>query len=191
VAQPDFYRTFVTWVMNYMSPISGLDRLLMQYMSPGYGMSPLRPHKKLPGLAVINREHPLYTHYVAFLGRALSVHGTYWNVHVDPTFIGLKAPEFQSARVDKWAFFMYVYSMDMFLGPKHLFADFDNELSGILPDFNVSSCIHVDRIRNDLHYTVCNMRWLPDADNAANKCHRMAPKTIRRVIRAMLRIHKC
>ena len=81
--------------------------------------------------------------------------------------------------------------MDMFLGPKHLYASFDAELSDILPDFNVSSCIHIDRSMNSLHYTVCNMRWLPDADNAANKDRNLDPKSVRRIIRTMLRIHNC
>ena len=179
---------FVTRVVNYMSPVSGLDKLLMQYVSPGYGMPPLRPHKRLPGIAVINREHPLYSHYVNMLFRVFNVRGPYWNVHADPTFVGMKAPEFLSARVDKFSFFMYAYTVDMFCGPKHLYAGFDRELSGFLPDFNVGSCIHVDRRDNALHYTACNMRWLPDADNAANKGRSISSNSARRIIRAVLRM---
>ena len=82
--------------------------------------------------------------------------------------------------------------MDLFVGPKHLYASFDVALALDLPGHQLGSCMHVDWILNGFHYTICNIRWLHKADNAANRGTQWSRGDFRRFLRGVARsLHFC
>lgn len=108
-------------------------------------------------LVVKNTEHPLYDKWDSLISRT----------HHDPAYAttgisfswkGLYMPKGKVSNTrDKYAFFAFVYSIDLFLGALPLWPT------------KFSSEFQLDRKDRLRHYTLDNVRWLSKSDNMANK----------------------
>ena len=107
-------------------------------------------------IAVVHREHPLFSNFAALLNRIHTL-GSHKAVCVDPAFIGTQFPAASCPAMDKCAFAAFVLDLDDILGSK--------------PNVSHSSSSYncLDRYNNFLHYTIDNMRWADSATNFQNK----------------------
>ena len=166
-------------------PHSGLDRILMQYTSPSgipnmSGFKPLVPYGNNPNAARINRQHPYFGNCKNMLYRVHDPHSAHKHVHFDPAFIGTYFPS-HSNRWDKYAWFAYVYIVDVLLGPK----PFSTPGASDFEFDEASHALCVDRRDTTRHYTAYNMRWLPDAENASNSI--LSKPQLKAIIRTLTR----
>ena len=89
--------------------------------------------------------------------------GEYWDTVGDPAFVGLYIGHQYNHNHDKYAFFIYVYTVDLFIKHKPMWSpSVDRALSS-------DRMFGMDRIDNTAHYIISNMRWLDAAGNAATK----------------------
>ena len=152
-----FYTSFSSYLKT-ASFFTFLDSCIMQYISPGYS----EPILHLDGrrlnskIAVVHREHPLFSNFAALLNRIHTL-GSHKAVCVDPAFIGTQFPAASCPAMDKYAFTAFVLALDTILGSK--------------PNVSHSSSSYncLDRYNNFLHYTIDNMRWADSATNFQNK----------------------
>ena len=118
-----------------------------------------------------NTEHPYYQNWRGMVSRGLDqTSPDYASVRVNPAFIGFRNNEADIRHYDKYAFFAYVRAIDFFIGHKPGYnADTENAVGA---EFNTNAAMHyyhMDRISPRYHYTISNMRWLPDSDNTYEK----------------------
>lgn len=147
---------FLLFIQN---GLKSLDEVLLKYISPVYKACPLREKRYKNGKVEVlkNTEHPAYDKWDSLLRR----------IHSDPAYAttrltfawkGYYMPRGKiSSQRDKYAFFSFAYSMDLFLGALPLWP---------LP---MCSQFQLDRKDPHRHYTVDNVRWLSKSDNMANK----------------------
>jgi hypothetical protein len=114
-----------------------------------------------------NTKHPYYQNWRSMVARGLDSNSVdYATVRVDPAFMGLRNDAAGIFHYDKYGFFTYVRAVDFFIGSKPCSAT----ASEVEPtaEFNPRAGLHhyqMDRTNPRYHYTINNMRWLPDSDN--------------------------
>lgn len=163
-AQGDLYKnplvSLLSQFVQYMqNGLTDLDDRLLQYSSLVYNICPLRVRSFLNGkrLVIKNTNHPAYEKWNSLISRT----------HHDPAYAttritfpwkGFYLPKGKVSNVrDKYAFFAFAYSLDLFLGALPLW----------LTKF--SSEFQLDRKDPMRHYTLDNVRWLSKSDNMAHK----------------------
>ena len=146
-----------------------LETCLVQYRSPGdnspllrrdgrYTLNPTlntsSSHPLTP--TVINRDHSTYSTWAGMINR-INGTPTHCNVVTDPGWEGTHFLAGQNSTLDKYAWVSFSLHIDFLLGAK------PNGLH------TSSNNFHLDRINNELHYTIDNIRWADSATNHFNK----------------------
>lgn len=139
--------------------LSSLDQILCKYVSPVYKISPFKVKEYKNGRRCIkrNKSHPAFPKWDSLINR---VHFSpeYSTTRLTFPWKGFYLPtgKICSTR-DKYAFFAFVYTTDLFLGA--------------LPLWPMDSAQDFQLDRKDplRHYTLDNVRWLNKSDNMAHK----------------------
>jgi hypothetical protein len=157
-----FKNPTIPLISQFISYIQGslldLDFQLLEYRSPVYGKSPfkLQATKKGKQTVLNNTTHPLYEKWDALQKRVHS-DKEYSTTRLTFPWKGFYCPSALSSIRNKYAFFSFVYCMDLFLGALPLWP------------LDTSSNFQLDRKDPMRHYTLDNVRWLNKPDNVANK----------------------
>jgi hypothetical protein len=147
---------FVQYMQN---GLTDLDKKLLQYSSPVYNACPFKVRSFLNGkrLVVKNTEHPAYEKWDSLISRTHH-DPAYATTRVTFAWKGFYLPKGKVSNVrDKYAFFAFAYSLDLFLGALPLWPT------------KFSSEFQLDRKDPMRHYTLDNVRWLSRSDNMAHK----------------------
>jgi hypothetical protein len=134
-----------------------LDEVLLKYKSPVYNACPLKLRTYRNGRKDVlkNTDHHAYEKWDSLLKRVF-FDDSYLTTRITFPWKGFYMPKITSQR-DKYAFFSFVYTTDLFLGALPLWP---------LP---MSSQFQLDRKDPMRHFTVDNVRWLSKSDNVANE----------------------
>jgi len=134
--------------------------VLHTYTSPNTGVRPTHMVRRTHAGThmTFNRIHPMWNHFTGMCSRAASTKSYASDVVCDTAFSGMYCPTlYQHHGFDVFAFVMFDMLIHKLLGPK--------------PGSPYSPLSHmwvIDRTNTHLHYTICNLRWLSNANNAAN-----------------------
>ena len=174
---PSILAHFSLWFHDTAGPRSGLDIILMSYISPLYGVPLLRPRCRtngqpfvnsdgVPHIALVNDDHPASDTPYAMVDRANHCTGKYSTVMADPAFMGMCCPAYGDVAHCKYGAFSFLYATELFLG----------ERPGQSPDpamtYDLSGRVHLDRSNNRGHYIISNMRWNTVYGNSSNMVNR-------------------
>jgi hypothetical protein len=116
-----FKNPTIPLISQFISYIQGslldLDFQLLEYRSPVYGKSPfkLQTTKKGKQTVLKNTTHPLYEKWDA-LPKRVHFDKEYSTTRLTFPWKGFYSPGGLSSTRDKYAFFSFVYCMDLFLG---------------------------------------------------------------------------
>jgi hypothetical protein len=147
---------FIQYAQNGLTE---LDEALLTYISPVYKSCPFKVLSYFNGkrLVVKNMEHPLYDKWDSLISRTHH-DPAYATTRITFSWKGFYMLKGKVSNVrDKYAFFAFVYSIDLFLGALPLWPT------------KFSSEYQLDRKDPLRHYTLDNVRWLSKSDNMANK----------------------
>lgn len=147
---------FITFLQN---GLTDLDKILLTYESPVYKACPLRKKTYKNGKVEIlkNTQHPIFEKWDSLM-KPVHFDVAYSTTRITFPWKGFYMPKGKiSSTRDKYAFFAFVYSTDLFLGPLPLWP------------MEASSSFQLDRKDPMRHYTVDNTRWLSKSDNMASK----------------------
>jgi hypothetical protein len=147
---------FLTYLQN---GLTHLDETLLKYKSPVYNACPLRVRNYKNGKREVlkNTDYLVYDKWDSLLRRT-QFDDSYATTRVTFPWKGFYLPrgKVNSLR-DKYAFFSFVYTTDLFLGAL------------LLWPLDMSSQFQFDRKDRMRHYTLDNVWWLNKSDNVANK----------------------
>lgn len=139
--------------------LSSLDDILLKYISLVYNSCPLkvRSYKNGKREVLKNTCHPAYDKWDS-LPKRIHSDPAYSTTRLTFAWKGFYMPKGKVCSTrDKYAFFAFAYSMDLFLGALPLWP------------LDTSAQFQLDRKDPMRHYTIDNVRWLSKCDNVANK----------------------